>query len=66
MLAVQHTENVNIIQYLCNTFKNTIDINKTNEFGYTALMVAAHYNANIEILLYLYNIFKDVINVNKL
>jgi len=65
MLAVQHTENVNIIQYLCNIFKNTIDINMVDKDGDTALMFAVKRDKNIEVIQYLCTTFKDAIDINK-
>ena len=59
MLAAQNNTNVEVIKYLCTTFKDTIDINKQDNYGNTALMYAARNNTNVEVIQYLCTTFKD-------
>ena len=65
MLAAWNNTNVEVTQYLYNTFKDVIDINKQNKDGDTAFTLAAWNNTNLEIIQYLYNTFKDTIDINK-
>ena len=57
MLAAKNNINIEVIQYLCETFKDTIDIDKKDNNGYTAFMLAAKYNKNENVIRYLYDIF---------
>ena len=65
MFAVAFTSNVELIQYLYDTFKVTIDINIQDNEGNTPLMLAVAQNANIEVIGYLCYTFIGQININK-
>ena len=49
MSAALGNKNVEVIQYLYNTFKNKIDLNQQNNKGNTALMLAVNDNKNVEV-----------------
>ena len=66
MLAVKLGVEIDTIQYLWDTFKDTIDINQQNN---DAFILAAHYNTNVEVIQYFCDILLDIliitINDNK-
>ena len=47
MLAIVLEVHVDIIQYVCMRFYDTIDINKQDNDGYTALILAVQYDTNV-------------------
>lgn len=66
MLAAQYSTNVEIIQYLRNTFKDMIDLNKQDNNGRNTLMLTVKYNTNVEFIQYLCsNTLQHTIDIKK-